>query len=436
MAHVATKKGFVMAHALRLVSSVDGSSVVNMVGRGRGKANRKSSCGSFTVGKGWRKTIGMKADGKPTRFWLGFDEREATIKAMRIEAIWLLNNDATWSHDALADAEAVRRSPIMTNAAQVSQAAIQAAPMLPSVPKVPSSAMTLAAAIVRYCDDLNNRSVSNAHKASVRHRLSMLSRSHGSIALASLDSVMLSKMVGDRLKKSDAQNIIRTTKALLRWLDDEGIWEAPRRFDRIFAIGRKQSAAPRVLTFPIEHLAKMYAAASARYRLWILLGLNCGFANMELATLRRSEIDLTNGYIERKRTKTQVNGRWKLWKETIEALKPYCKAKGNSDRVVLTSDDGNPLVWFSSNNRRTDSVCQCWTRFTKRAKVNHLGFKHLRKTGATMIRAIDGIEVSEQYLAHAEKGIARFYSVPDASRLDKALVELRVRLSQMFVSIG
>ena len=438
-----------MSQSLRLVRSDDVEPLVKIVGRQipqscprpsiKRKSKRRSLIGSFREGKGWRKTIGqhIAADGRtlPTRFWLGMDEHSALVKVKSIEAIWHRLNAATWTAETLAEAEAVRRNPILTNAAEAHQTASQPAP---KVQLIPSSAMTLGDAIVRYCDDLDSRDVSPSHKQSTRQRLKMVQQSQGSILLCRLDASTLAAIVAHwssaKVSKTYAANVIRTLKTMLSWLDSIDLWEAPRKFDRLFSVGRQLATAPKVKTFPLEHLIKMYAAADERIRLWILLGLNCGFANMEVATLRRSEIDIQNGIIERKRTKTDVSGRWQLWPETIKALKPYCK--GSADGILLTTAEGKPMVWYSSANKRVDALAQCWTRFIKRSKVAHLSFRYLRKTGATMIRAIDGIEVSEQYLAHSEKGIARFYSVPSQDRLDKALAELRTLLQPMFDNIG
>jgi len=404
------------------------SQVVKHCNIGRGKGKRKSDCGSFTVGKGYRKTIGLKRGNILARFWLGFDEREATIKAKLIEAIWLRSNASHWSPEALQEAERVRRTLITSNEPEANQK-----PMIESVVADRSNQLTIADGVEKYCNMVDMKDCSPSHKSSTRHRLKKITRLKGSLPLASLDTMELSSIVSLLRSKTDTHNIIRTTKAFLRWLDDMELWEAPRRFERIFPLARKVSSSVKIATFTIEQLTQMYSAADKRIRLWMLLSLNCGFANMEVATLKQSEVDLQCGYIERVRGKTGVSGKWKLWSETIEALKPYCK--GKDDTLVLTSEAGTPLVYYSEHYKRVDTLGQCWVRFMKRAKVPFLGFKFLRKTGATMIRSIDGIEVSETYLSHADKGIARFYSIPDASRLNNALEAMRERLASMFSNI-
>lgn len=59
-------------------------------------------------------------------------------------------------------------------------------------------------------------------------------------------------------------------------------------------------------------------------------------------------------------------------------------------------------------------------------------FKTLRKTAATMMRAIGGVEVSELFLAHSEKSMAKFYSRPDSKATVAALATMRRKLAPMF----
>jgi len=387
-----------------------GSQVVQTGNILRGKGRGRSDCGSFTIGKGYRKTIGLKAGNILARFWLGMDEREATIKAKLIEAIWLRCNASHWSPESLAEAERVRRSPLTTNAPESIES--------PRIEKVVaadrSHHLNIGDGVEQYCNIIDAKDCSSGHKRSTRQRLKTITRLRGLLPLSSLDCLALSSMVAQLRSQPDAHNIIRTTKAFLRWADDMDLWDAPRKFERIFTLARKTSTPVKISVFTIEQLTQMYSNADQRIRLWILLGLNCGFANMEVATLLQSEVNITNGYIERARQKTGISGKWKLWEETHKALKPYCNV--GSDEPVFKTDNGNPLVWFNKKHIRTDSLSQCWKRFMIRSNAA-LSFKYLRKTGATMIRSIDGIEVSETYLAHADKGIARFYSIPDGKRL-------------------
>lgn len=54
------------------------------------------------------------------------------------------------------------------------------------------------------------------------------------------------------------------------------------------------------------------------------------------------------------------------------------------------------------------------------------------KTGADMIRKIGGLEISEAYLAHSEKTLARVYSNRDFDKLADALGTIEAELATVF----
>jgi integrase len=138
--------------------------------------------------------------------------------------------------------------------------------------------------------------------------------------------------------------------------------------------------------------------------------------------------------ITRRRQKTGIKMTWNLWDETAMLLQKYMACQGD---LALITDGGQPLVWYSPKGHRVDVIPNRWARLVKQAKgvdetFAHKPFKTLRKTGATMMRAIGGIEVSEIYLAHSEKTVARYYSTPSQGQLTTALRAMRIRLAPMF----
>ena len=54
------------------------------------------------------------------------------------------------------------------------------------------------------------------------------------------------------------------------------------------------------------------------------------------------------------------------------------------------------------------------------------------KTGANIIRKIGGLEVSEAYLAHSERTLARVYSNRDFDKLADALGIMETKLATVF----
>lgn len=418
-----------------------------------------SVAGSFTKGKGWRRSIGKRRgeDGKvrDARFWLGMDERQASVAALRLEALWLSLGRSVWTSEGLEEAERIRGG---SGQAAAVERIVAARTVVPSaVVKrdgrddrcARSIGMTLADGLRRYADHVRaDEGLADATRRGMLIQLSALERSpHADDPLASLTYERLESIVRHwfgRPKRLDrkgrisarwARNLVATLRQSLDWLDAAGHWVAPRRWERALSLRRGQPCKPHVQTFGVGDLATLYRLADERMKLCMLLALNCGYANMELATLRREEVDLEAGTIRRERTKTGVQGSWTLWAETKRALEAWFSTHPHDD-LAIRSPNGSPLVWHHGGKRR-EYIRDGWRTTQDRCEasgtaVTRLPFKYLRKTGATMIRSIGGIEVSEQYLSHAETSMARWYSVPDEGRLAEALAELRLRLAPMF----
>jgi integrase len=163
----------------------------------------------------------------------------------------------------------------------------------------------------------------------------------------------------------------------------------------------------------------------------MLLGLNTGMTQHEIAQLRKVEVDLGRGYVERRRYKTGVYGRWKLWPETADLLGAEMDGDARQP-LALLNDEGLPLVKYHDDHRN-DSVGLSWRRMVERVEgVRPLSFKFLRKTGSDLVRKVGGKEMAEAFLAHAERSLSRVYNNRDFERLDAVLTQVRGTLQQMF----
>ncbi len=260
--------------------------------------------------------------------------------------------------------------------------------------------------------------------------------------VSKLTSRPKSVKTGKKIAAQTAINLISAARQFFNWLRDSGRWEEPRGFARIFRVNRKalltnaerKEAATGVETFTVEELDKLWQAANEQNRLFLALALNCGFAQMEIATLRAWEIhlDIEPKHIARHRRKTEVFGQWTLWDVTADLLeKRVRRTPKNPEELALLTRYANPLVRYSDSGR-TDAIALAWQKLVAKAGVTKLGFRFLRKTGADMIRKIAGLEVSEAYLAHSEKSLARVYSNRDFDKLAEALTTMRTQLAVVF----
>ena len=152
------------------------------------------------------------------------------------------------------------------------------------------------------------------------------------------------------------------------------------------------SVAAKIETFTIVEvraLLEKAAEVSSRTRLCLLLMLNCGMYQNDVAELKADEVDWTTGMLTRARSKTRERGgpvvTYRLWPETFALLK-QCRADGD---LVLTTEKGNPLVSYSlvdGEFSRYDAIQAAWNRLgAKMGGKIRLGMKHLRKTAASLL---------------------------------------------------
>lgn len=148
-----------------------------------------------------------------------------------------------------------------------------------------------------------------------------------------------------------------------------------------------------------------------KLNLYILLQLNCGMYSQDISDLGKSEVDLTNGYITRCRSKTDgMIVKYKLWKSTLRLLKKYqtnkqVKNKRNDYHFLLTERD-TPLVTQKKNRiKRVIEVIQKKLNITTSSK-------HFRKTSAQILNEHETYKgYTELFLAHAPKSMAEKHYV-------------------------
>jgi len=194
------------------------------------------------------------------------------------------------------------------------------------------------------------------------------------------------------------------------------------------------SAPAKIETFTIAEVRGLLAACdgfSERTKLYLLLMLNCGMYQNDIAELLHEEVNWKAGTLTRSRSKTRERGgpvvTYKLWPVTLHLLKKH-RADGD---LVLTTDEGNPLVryWLEDGKfRRYDTIQSAWTRLGQKmgGKIR-LGMKHLRKTSATILGEHPHYKFfANHFLADSPKSIAdRHYVRPNDAEFFKALGWLR-----------
>jgi len=189
-------------------------------------------------------------------------------------------------------------------------------------------------------------------------------------------------------------------------------------------------------------------------KLFILLGLNCGYTSVDIGTLQFKHLVLNeNGDVERlvrERHKTGQHQNHKLWPQTINLLNAWLlkREEMNSkkeihndlifvnrlgqainDEVVKTvpPQEGEPK---HTTGWRRDSVYLAFKHLKDKVlpETKFLSHKHLRKTSATQINKLnlqDTLLMETLFLGHAPTSMARrHYTRLHTDSLDVALEKL------------
>ena len=246
------------------------------------------------------------------------------------------------------------------------------------------------------------------------------------------------RIASGELKQATAELELRAIRQMVRRLFEwERLNTLPRNIDsREMTLEVKETnhddTGPKVFTD--AEIATLFAAAPASTRLYMLLALNCGFRNQDIADIRQSEIDWTEGYVYRRRGKTAKKGtkkvRHKLWPETLAALKA---ARSDDAEWVLLNSNGLKLKRTEIDDRgketRVDNVRLSWRRLIEKLKkkgtVIETPFAQFRATSASRLHSHPEYARYVKHFLNQKNGVTDdHYIVPDQDQFDEAVMWL------------
>lgn len=275
---------------------------------------------------------------------------------------------------------------------------------------------------------------------------------------------------GGQMAYNTARNQIIQLRHFFKWLHRHPgySWKRPECYEDIKATplttAADRSSKLRTLHIEVytpEELAVLYAAASPLMRLFILLGLNCGFAAAETGTLEPAEIFLgqrhpeagrynivstdVDGWIRRLRGKTGVYGEWKLWPHTALGLRWAAQRRlgiESKEKALILTARGESYGRATRGGNKNSRVRNLWVSLINRTvRPQHAGFrflpfKQLRKTGGQMVRQFADGETQGIFLCHGKPvrsdQLADVYSSRPFYRVFDALDKIERHLAPMW----
>jgi integrase len=159
----------------------------------------------------------------------------------------------------------------------------------------------------------------------------------------------------ERLRKDFAKtrgpvslaNDITRVRVLFKWAYDSGLIDRPVRYGPTFkkpsaTVLRRERQKKGERMFEAAELRRIVAKAGVPLKAMILLGINCGFGNNDVATLPLSALKLKQGWLDYPRPKTAVARQCPLWPETVKAIeaalaeRPKPRHPEAEDKVFVT----------------------------------------------------------------------------------------------------
>lgn len=150
---------------------------------------------------------------------------------------------------------------------------------------------------------------------------------------------------------------VGVTRSIFKFAYEEELVEKPIRFGKDLKrpdrrLLRRSRAEAGRKHFQAGEIRTLLDAAPLQLRAMILLGINCGLGNLDVAALPANCIDIEHGWIDYPRAKTGVRRRCPLWPETVKAIlavqedkkKVRVKPKPEAEGLLFVTRRGHPFV--------------------------------------------------------------------------------------------
>jgi integrase len=154
--------------------------------------------------------------------------------------------------------------------------------------------------------------------------------------------------------------------------------------------------------------------AGSQLKAMILLGVNAGFGNHDVATLPLSALDLERGWLNFPRPKTGIPRRCPLWPETVavlhEAIAERPAPKDDAAGLVFINSRGSPWVVTTAKSR-TDNVSVQFTNLMKTLGIHRdgIGFYTLRHVFRTVADAARDPVAIDLIMGHTDPSMGGHY---------------------------
>lgn len=196
-------------------------------------------------------------------------------------------------------------------------------------------------------------------------------------------------------------------RTMFKFAFDEGLIEKPVQYGQSFDQPdakslRKHRRNAGSKDYTADEIRSMLKVANATRQAMILLGVNCGLGNSDIADLRIDNLDLANGWLDYPRAKTEVARRCPLWHETVNAItKSMQERPASPDGLVFVSVNGND---YRDDQRTGWRVTGEFRQVLRKIDIDDgRGFYGLRRTFQTVAEECGDLVAVRAIMGHADR---------------------------------
>lgn len=226
-------------------------------------------------------------------------------------------------------------------------------------------------------------------------------------------------------------NEITRVKSVFKYAADNGLILQPVRYgsefkkpDKTVMRRHRNTGGKKLFSAAELRLMLKKLKPDPLLRAAVLLGINGGLGNTDVANLQFEHLDLKSSWLDYPRGKTGIPRRVPLWAETVKALKeviaarPTPKDEADEHVVFLTPRrngdirSGGTRLVVVGDKSRTDYVCREFGTLIRDLKINGrrgLGFYSLRHTFATVGKECKDRDAVKAIMGHADSDMLAAY---------------------------
>lgn len=196
-------------------------------------------------------------------------------------------------------------------------------------------------------------------------------------------------------------NQVQVVRSVFKFGFDSELLDKPVRFGLFkkptAKVIRQARAANGPRMFKPEQIRALLAHASANMKAMILLAINGGLGNTDLAEMPAAVIDVQTGWLDYPRVKTGMPRRIPLWPETIAAVGDVLKQRPHDQPLLFIGKRGADYIGKHKGYR----VHQELLRTMKKAGIEGRTFYDLRRTFQTIGEGVNDLVAVQTIMGHA-----------------------------------